>query len=71
MQMSLTDLWGHMGWFARGIVIVLLIMSVISLSVAVATGPCDAAELREAGADAVLTDLTEVPRWFSDYCSDN
>ena len=36
MQMSLTDLWGHMGWFARGIVIVLLIMSVISLSVAVA-----------------------------------
>lgn len=40
-------------------------------SVAVATGPCDAAELREAGADAVLTDLKEFPRWFSDYCSDN
>ena len=36
MQMSLTDLWGHMGWFARGIVIILIIMSVISLSVAVA-----------------------------------
>ncbi|CAL9478344.1 Phosphoglycolate phosphatase [Streptomyces sp. enrichment culture] len=42
-----------------------------AVSVAVATGPCDAAELREAGADAVLTDLTEFPRWFSDYCSDN
>ncbi len=38
-----------------------------ALSVAVASGPCDAAELRGAGADAVLTDLTEFPRWFSDY----
>lgn len=36
MQMSLTELWGHMGWFARGIVFTLLIMSMISLSVAVA-----------------------------------
>jgi biopolymer transport protein ExbB/biopolymer transport protein TolQ len=36
MQMSLTDLWGHMGWFARGIVIVLILMSIISLSVAAA-----------------------------------
>lgn len=42
-----------------------------AVSVALATGPCDATELREAGADAVLTDLNEFPRWFSDYCSDN
>lgn len=41
-----------------------------ALSVAVAAGPCDATELREAGADVVLTDLTEFPRWFSDYRSD-
>ncbi|MFF7856731.1 haloacid dehalogenase-like hydrolase [Streptomyces sp. NPDC007904] len=38
-----------------------------ALSVAVATGPCDPAELREAGADVVLTGLAEFPRWFSDY----
>ncbi|MFC5851915.1 HAD family hydrolase [Streptomyces chlorus] len=38
-----------------------------ALSVAVATGPCDPAELREAGADVVLADLTEFPRWLSDY----
>lgn len=42
-----------------------------ALSVAVATGPCDEAELREAGADVVLARLTEFPRWFSDYRSDN
>ena len=36
MQMSLTDLWGHMGWFAKGIAILLILMSVISLSVAAA-----------------------------------
>ncbi|MEU9351710.1 haloacid dehalogenase-like hydrolase [Streptomyces griseoloalbus] len=42
-----------------------------ALSVAVATGPCDEAELREAGADVVLARLTECPRWFSDYRSDN
>jgi len=36
MQMSLIELWGHMGWFARGIVFVLLLMSVISMSAAVA-----------------------------------
>ena len=36
MQMSLTDLWLHMGWFARGIAILLVMMSVISLSVAAA-----------------------------------
>ncbi|GGW44890.1 hydrolase [Streptomyces griseoloalbus] len=41
-----------------------------ALSVAVATGPCDEAELREAGADVVLAGLTEFPRWFSDYCAD-
>lgn len=38
-----------------------------ALSVAVATGPCDADELRAAGADVVLADLTEFPRWLSDY----
>jgi len=36
MQMSLTELWGHMGWFAQGIAITLIIMSVISLTVAAA-----------------------------------
>ncbi|MGY0068134.1 HAD family hydrolase [Streptomyces sp. QTS137] len=40
-----------------------------ALSVAVATGPCDPAELRKAGADVVLTDLTEFPRWFSAYAA--
>ncbi|MEU9784155.1 HAD family hydrolase [Streptomyces phaeochromogenes] len=38
-----------------------------ALSVAVATGPCDAEELREAGADVVLTDLTEFPSWLAGY----
>ncbi|MFD4880379.1 HAD family hydrolase [Streptomyces sp. NPDC058420] len=38
-----------------------------ALAVAVATGPCDADELRAAGADVVLGDLTEFPRWLSDY----
>ncbi|WP_437028766.1 HAD family hydrolase [Streptomyces sp. enrichment culture] len=38
-----------------------------ALAVAVATGPCDGAELRAAGADVVLTSLTEFPGWFSDY----
>jgi phosphoglycolate phosphatase len=40
-----------------------------ALSVAVATGPCDAAELRAAGADVVLDDLTLFPAWFADYSS--
>lgn len=40
-----------------------------ALSVAVATGPCSAAELRAAGADIVLDDLTEFPEWFADYSS--
>ncbi|HWO87756.1 MAG TPA: MotA/TolQ/ExbB proton channel family protein [Gemmatimonadales bacterium] len=34
MQMSLIELWGHMGWFARSIVFVMVIMSVLSLGVA-------------------------------------
>ncbi|MEV2256786.1 HAD hydrolase-like protein [Streptomyces sp. NPDC050147] len=38
-----------------------------ALSVAVATGPCDAAELRAAGADVVLTDLTRFPAWLDSY----
>ncbi|WP_395574167.1 HAD family hydrolase [Streptomyces sp. BK79] len=36
-------------------------------SVAVASGPCDAEELRAAGADVVLADLTEFPRWLAGY----
>ncbi|MEI5008225.1 HAD family hydrolase [Streptomyces sp. PmtA] len=35
------------------------------LSVAVPTGPCDERELREAGADVVLRDLTEFPAWLA------
>ena len=31
MQFTLTEMWGHMGVFARGIVIVMAIMSVLSL----------------------------------------
>ncbi|MFD6437745.1 HAD family hydrolase [Streptomyces venezuelae] len=38
-----------------------------ALSVAVATGPCDAAELRAAGADVVLGGLTEFPAWLDAY----
>jgi phosphoglycolate phosphatase len=38
-----------------------------ALSVAVATGPVSAAELRAAGADVVLADLTEFPEWFEGY----
>ena len=34
MQFTLVELWGHMGLFARGIVIVLFIMSILSLIVA-------------------------------------
>ena len=33
MSMSLLDLWGSMGWFARGIVFIMVIMSVWSLGV--------------------------------------
>ncbi len=38
-----------------------------ALSVAVTTGPCDAAELRAAGADVVLSSLTEFPSWLEAY----
>jgi phosphoglycolate phosphatase len=36
-----------------------------ALAVAVATGPCDAGTLAEAGADVVLDDLTEFPGWLA------
>ncbi|MFC9927247.1 HAD family hydrolase [Streptomyces sp. NPDC127190] len=36
-----------------------------ALSVAVATGPCPADELRAAGADVVLEDLSAFPAWLS------
>jgi biopolymer transport protein ExbB/biopolymer transport protein TolQ len=36
MQMSLTELWSSMGWFAKGIAMILIVMSIISLSVAAA-----------------------------------
>ncbi|MEU1178191.1 haloacid dehalogenase-like hydrolase [Streptomyces sp. NPDC005820] len=38
-----------------------------AFSVGVATGPCSAAELTEAGADVVLDDLTRFGEWFADY----
>ncbi|MFD7721169.1 HAD family hydrolase [Streptomyces sp. NPDC059814] len=38
-----------------------------ALSVGVTTGPCAAAELREAGADVVLSSLTEFPDWLNGY----
>lgn len=38
-----------------------------ALSVAVATGPCSEEELREAGADVVLPDLTTFPTWLDAY----
>ena len=40
-----------------------------ALSVAVTTGPCDAAELRAAGADGVRADLTEFPAWCAEYAA--
>jgi phosphoglycolate phosphatase len=40
-----------------------------ALSVAVATGPCTADELRVAGADVVLAGLTEFPAWLTAYGS--
>ncbi|MFH0243837.1 HAD family hydrolase [Streptomyces sp. HK10] len=40
-----------------------------ALSVAVPTGPCGAAELREAGADVVLEDLTDFPAWLEAYAA--
>ncbi|MER7028519.1 haloacid dehalogenase-like hydrolase [Streptomyces ramulosus] len=38
-----------------------------ALSVAVASGPCGAPELRAAGADVVLDDLTAFPGWLGGY----
>ncbi|KIF05996.1 haloacid dehalogenase [Streptomyces sp. RSD-27] len=38
-----------------------------ALSVAVTTGPCAASELREAGADVVLEDLTALPAWLEAF----
>jgi uncharacterized protein len=38
-----------------------------AFSVAVATGPVDADGLRAAGADVVLDDLTQFPRWLDGY----
>ncbi|MGW7576752.1 HAD family hydrolase [Streptomyces sp. NPDC054765] len=39
-------------------------------SVAVATGPCDATELRTAGAEVVLADLTEFVPWLERYVAE-
>jgi biopolymer transport protein ExbB len=33
--MTLTELYGHMGWFAKGIVFVLILMSIFTLTIAV------------------------------------
>ncbi|APE23138.1 MULTISPECIES: HAD family hydrolase [Streptomyces] len=38
-----------------------------ALSVAVATGPCAPEELKEAGADVVLPDLTDFRSWWEGY----
>jgi phosphoglycolate phosphatase len=40
-----------------------------ALSVAVTTGPCDAAELRAAGADVVLPSLVDFPSWLDAYAA--
>ncbi|MFE8916522.1 HAD family hydrolase [Streptomyces globisporus] len=41
-----------------------------ALSVAVTTGPCDERELRTAGADVVLADLTEFPAWLAAFAAE-
>jgi uncharacterized protein len=41
-----------------------------AVAVGVATGPVSADELREAGADVVLVDLTEFPAWLDRYVLD-
>jgi biopolymer transport protein ExbB/biopolymer transport protein TolQ len=38
MNMSLLELWGTMGWFARGIIVVLLLMSVYVATIAIRKG---------------------------------
>lgn len=40
-----------------------------AVSVAVTTGPCSAEELRSAGADVVLSSLTEFPAWLDEYAA--
>lgn len=39
-------------------------------AVGVCTGPCDLTQLTGAGADAILTDLTEFPDWFQGHVLD-
>ncbi|WDT88651.1 haloacid dehalogenase-like hydrolase [Streptomyces sp. SCSIO-PteL053] len=41
-----------------------------ALSLGVTTGPCDAAELRTAGADVVLADLTGFPAWLAAFAEE-
>jgi phosphoglycolate phosphatase len=41
-----------------------------ALAIGVTTGPCDAPELRAAGADDVLADLTAFPAWLGGYLLD-
>ena len=41
-----------------------------AVAVGVVTGPCSAAELVEAGADVVLTDLMEFPAWWEQFVLD-
>ncbi|MEU7593933.1 haloacid dehalogenase-like hydrolase [Streptomyces sp. NPDC039022] len=41
-----------------------------AVSVAVATGPCDADELRAAGANVLLDDLTGFPAWLEEYVAE-
>lgn len=41
-----------------------------ALSVAVPTGPCSPADLREAGADVILEDLLAFPDWLRDHLAD-
>jgi phosphoglycolate phosphatase len=41
-----------------------------ALSVAVATGPCDADALRAEGADVVLSALTEFPAWLAGHAAE-
>jgi phosphoglycolate phosphatase len=38
-----------------------------AVALGVTTGPCDAADLREAGADEVLADLIAFPAWLDGY----
>ncbi|RSS74760.1 HAD family hydrolase [Streptomyces sp. WAC06614] len=42
-----------------------------ALSVAVPTGPCPEPELRAAGADVVLPDLTALPAWLERYVAEH